>query len=476
MSQLTRLGTKVRGLRRRERMTQAQLADRLGISPSYLNLIENNRRPLTAGLLLKLAHEFKLDLASFSPSDDARLLSDLREVFGDPMFESSGVTAADLHELSAAAPGVARAVLTLYRSYKSAREAADMLGERLAQHGQGQARLADTPTEEVNDLVQRRQNHFPAIEQAAEALWREAELDADDVYGGLIAFLHERYKIDVRTVQAAEGQAMRRYDAKRRLVTLSEVLPPRSRRFQLAHQVGLIHASDVLDALGDDELLSSEASRALARVVAANYFAAAVLMPYEPFLRAAQTSRYDIELLAHRYGASFEQVCHRLTTLRRPGAEGIPLHFIRIDIAGNISKRFSASGIRMPRFSGACPRWNVHAAFLTPGMFRVQLSRMPDGNVYFCVARTVRRDSGGYNMPHTVHSIGVGCEVHHARAMVYSDGVDLDTGAATPVGVTCRTCEQPDCAQRVFPPMQHPLEIDENVRGVSFYSPVAGER
>ncbi len=474
MNELARLGAKVRALRRREKMTQAQMADRLGVSASYLNLIENNRRPLTAGLLLKLAHEFQLDLASFSPSDDARLVSDLREVFSDPMFEASGVTAADLGELSASAPGVARAVLTLYRSYKSARESAEMFGEQLAQQGQGLLRLAETPTEEVNDLVQRRQNYFPEIERAAEALWQEAALDADDVYGGLIAFLQQRHKIDVRTVRAADQQAMRRYDEERGLITLSEVLPPRSRRFQLAHQVALIHCREVLDAVGEDDELSSDAARSLARVVAANYFAAATLMPYEPFLRAAQTSRYDIELLAHRYGASFEQVCHRLTTLRRPGAEGIPLHFIRIDIAGNISKRFSASGIRMPRFSGACPRWNVHAAFLTPGMFRVQLSRMSDGPVYFCIARTVRRDSGGYNMPHTVHSIGIGCEVHHARAMVYSDGIDLDnTGAATPVGVTCRTCEQLDCEQRVLPSMQHPLAIDENVRGVSFYSPVS---
>ncbi len=472
MSELTRLGAKVRALRRREKLTQAQMADRLGVSPSYLNLIENNRRPLTAALLLRLAQEFQLDLASFSPNDDARLVSDLREVFGDPMFEASGVTAADLADLSASQPSVARAVLTLYRGYKSARESVETVADQLEQQGQGVARLSESPNEEVHDLVQRHSNYFPEIERAAEALWADAKLDSEDVYGGLIDFLRKRYAIEVRTVHASEGQAMRRFDDERGLVTLSEVLPPRSRRFQLAHQVGLIHCRAILAKLGEDEALSSDSSRALATVVAANYFAAAALMPYEPFARAARESRYDIELLAHRYGASFEQVCHRLTTLRRPGNEGIPLHFIRIDIAGNISKRFSGSGIRMPRFSGACPRWNVHAAFLTPGMFRVQLSRMSDGAVYFCIARTVRRDSGGYNMPHTVHSIGVGCEVRHARAMVYSDGVDLDNvTAATPVGVTCRTCEQADCEQRVLPPMTQPLEIDENVRGVSFYSP-----
>jgi hypothetical protein len=251
------------------------------------------------------------------------------------------------------------------------------------------------------------------------------------------------------------------------------VLPPRSRRFQLAHQVGLITQSEILDRLIRDESLTTQESRSLARVALANYFAAALLMPYQPFLDAAKAERYDIELLAHRFGASFEQVCHRLTTLRRPGSEGVPLHFLRIDIAGNISKRFSGSGIRFARFSGACPRWNVHAAFMTPGMIRTQLSRMEDGAVYFCIARTVRSDRGGYNAPHTVQAIGLGCEVRYARELVYSDGVDVDNpNAATPVGVTCRICSHLDCEQRAFPALQHPLRIDENVRGVSFFAPV----
>jgi predicted transcriptional regulator len=196
-------------------------------------------------------------------------------------------------------------------------------------------------------------------------------------------------------------------------------------------------------------------------------------MPYEPLLEAARAERYDIELLAHRFGTSFEQVCHRLTSLRRPGREGVPMHLIRIDMAGNISKRFSASGIRIARFSGACPRWNIHSAFLTPGMIRVQLSRMPDGHVYFCIARTIRSDRGGYNVPHTVQAIGMGCEVERARELVYSDGVDLDhADGVVPVGVTCRLCEHLDCPQRAFPPLLHPLRVNENVRGVSFYAPV----
>ncbi|MCA9573554.1 MAG: DUF2083 domain-containing protein, partial [Myxococcales bacterium] len=197
---------------------------------------------------------------------------------------------------------------------------------------------------------------------------------------------------------------MRRYDPEKRRITLSEVLPPRSRRFQVAHQTALLTQTEVLDSLGLDDELNSE-SRALRRVVLANYFAAAVLMPYEPFLASAKEHRYDIELLAHRYRTSFEQVCHRLTNLRRPGNEGIPLHFIRIDVAGNISKRFSASGIRMPRFSGACPRWNVYTAFLQPGAINVQISQMPDGQAFFCIARTVLKNSGGFGQPRSYLSI-----------------------------------------------------------------------
>ena len=266
---------------------------------------------------------------------------------------------------------------------------------------------------------------------------------------------------------------MRRYEPERKTLSLSELLPPRSRRFQLAHQVGLIAVSDVIDRLlKDEEGLTSTESRALARVALANYFAAALLMPYSPFHEAARVERHDVELLAHRFGTSFEQVCHRLTTLRRAGAEGVPCHFMRIDIAGNISKRFSGSGIRFARFNGACPRWAVHAAFLTPGMIRVQLSRMPDGTRYFGMARTVRNDRGGYHAPHSMLSVSIGCEARFARELVYSDGVDVESNeAVVPVGVTCRLCEHHDCEQRVFPSMQHPLRIDENLRGVSFFGP-----
>jgi predicted transcriptional regulator len=269
-------------------------------------------------------------------------------------------------------------------------------------------------------------------------------------------------------------QGLRYYDEDARVVHLSEVLDHQNRTFQLAHVLCLVEQQKVLDELTAGLDISSDTGIARCHVELANYFAAAVLMPYEPFLEAARQERYDLELLGHRFRASFEQVCHRLTSLRRPRAEGVPFHLMCVDVAGNISKRFSSLGMRIARFSGACPRWIIHKAFQTPGMIRVQISRMPDGTTYFCVARTLEKDWGGYHALHAMQAIEIGSPVEYARELVYSDGVDLENlGAAVPVGVTCRLCERTDCEQRAFPALHTPLKIDENLRGIAFYSPVS---
>lgn len=467
------LGSKIRALRRREAMSQVALAERLGISPSYLNLIEHNRRTLSAPLLIKLASVFDVDLKSFASEHDGRLVSDLLEAFGDPLFEGHALNAHEVRELAASAPNAARAVLALYQSYRGARESADSLAARLSGDEFSGLDGSRLPSEEVSDLLQRRLNHFAELEEAAEALVRELALTPDTLFEKLAAHLRARHGVDVRVERsAAMHGAVRRFEPAEGRLTLSEVLRRGSRNFQLAYQIGLLSQDRALERITRDKLLTTADSQALARVALANYFAGAVLMPYEPFLEAARAERYDLEVLANRFRTSFEQVGHRLTTLRRPRVEGVPFHFVRVDIAGNISKRFSASGLRFARFSGACPRWNVFAAFLTPGMVRVQLSQMPDGTTYFWVARTVRKDSGGYLAPSTVLAIGLGCEVSFARELVYADGVDLQNReAVVPVGPTCRLCERMDCEQRAFPPVQHPLQVNENVRGLSFYAP-----
>ncbi|MEW5850983.1 MAG: short-chain fatty acyl-CoA regulator family protein [Myxococcota bacterium] len=477
MTDAPRLGGRIRALRRQQNMSQAALAAALGISPSYLNLIEANRRPLTAQLLIKLAQHFKVDLASFAPEEDQRLVGELMEVFGDPLFESHPVTNVDVRELASSSPAAARSILTLYRAYQGARESADTLAHRVSDRDELSGVGARLPSEEVTDFIQAHMNHFPELESAADALVGEAVRNREDLYRGLVRFLEEVHGIRVYQARAdTDATVLRRYDPGARTLTLSELLAPRSRNFQLAHQIALLTHRRLLDQLVDDPHLTTEESRALGRVALANYFAGAVLMPYQQFLDACHDVRYDVQLLGHRFRTSFEQVCHRLTTLRRPGAEGVPFHLIRIDIAGNISKRFSASGIRFARFSGACPKWNVFAAFLTPGLIRLQISRMPDGAMYFCLARTLNKEGGGYHSQPAVHAIGMGCPVAYADKLVYSDGLDLSRlDTAVPVGVTCRVCERTECEQRAFPSMRQPLRVDENQRGISFYAPTKKE-
>jgi predicted transcriptional regulator/DNA-binding XRE family transcriptional regulator len=472
--ELPRLGAKVRALRRRENLSQVQMAERLGISPSYLNLIESNRRPLPAALLIKLAQIFGVDLHAFGGDEDARVVNDLLEVFSDPVFDAYQLTSADLRELALNSPQIARAVLALYSSYKTQRGASEELASRLDGEEATGVDRSQLPSEEVNDLVQKNMNYFPELEEAAEELWRKARFDAEELYPGLIRYLDKQHGIHVRIARGgAERGVLRRFDAERNVLTLSELLPTRSRTFQVAHQIALLTQHARIGKLVAEGHFTSEQARGLARVALANYFAGAVIMPYAPFLEACQKERYDIDVIGRRFRVGFEQVCHRFTSMRRPGAEGVPFHMIRIDMAGNISKRFSASGIRFARFSGACPRWNIFSAFMTPGMIRIQLSRFSDGTTYFCLARTIHKDSGGYHAQQPVQAIGLGCRVDHARELVYSDGVDLENPhLATPVGVTCRLCERSDCEQRAFPSIRQPLEVDENVRGVSLYAPV----
>jgi predicted transcriptional regulator/transcriptional regulator with XRE-family HTH domain len=476
---MSTLGTKVRSIRRRERITQADLAAKLEISPSYLNLIEHNQRPLPAHLLVKVAQILKVELNSFADDDHSRLAGDLQEAFGDPMFEEHAVTTVDMRDL-AEHPATARAVLALYQAYRSTVESTRALASKVYDgqdfHGIDPAHL---PSEEVSDVLQHNVNYFPELEAAASEAGSRAIDNRADAYRSLTQYLREKHRIEVAVVPVGRDRtATRRYDPERRTLSLSAVLPPWSRQFQLAHQLALIEAAPLLDSIVErsKDFLTTPESAKLCRIALASYFAAALLMPYDEFLSISVQVRYDIELLQHHYTASWEQVCHRLTTLRNPGRLGVPFHFVRVDIAGNISKRFSGTGIRFARFSGSCPRWDVHAAFLTPGRIRTQLSKMPDGTAYFCVARTIRK-SFGYATGDALMAVGIGCPVSDARKLVYADGYDLDNlDAAVPIGTTCRLCERLDCEQRAFPPLQHGFTIDENVRGASFYAPAEGVR
>lgn len=468
------IGGKLRRLRQERRFTQAQMAAELGISPSYLNLIESNRRPVTARVLVQLADKLKVEIGSLASFDEERMTSELMEALSDPIFEEHDVKASDVRDVVSTLPAIGQVLLALYRSHRHSMPSNDPV-ERLDDDG-AEASLASLPTEEVSDLIQSRGNHFPDLEKAAEQLWRENDIALHTLHHDLIRVLTQRLSVQVEIVPSARMTGLlRSYNPLTRRLELSEMLPLASRTFQLAHQIAFLAFRPKLEFLAAGGKLTTPAADALAFSALANYFAAAVMMPYDRFIEAARSTRYDVEVLQRRFGVSFEQVCHRLTTLRRPGNEGIPFHLIRVDIAGNISKRFSASGIHIARFGAACPRWNVYDAFTTPGMVRVQVSEMPDGQTFFCLARTVETPGlsgqrSGLRSQMEKRAIALGCAIHHAREIVYADGLHLeDKQIVTPIGVSCRICPRTDCADRASPPLSHKLDIDENRRGYTAY-------
>jgi predicted transcriptional regulator/DNA-binding XRE family transcriptional regulator len=477
------LGTRLRTLRRRANITQASLARQLGISASYLNLIESNQRKFPAELMFRAADALSIDVRTFaSGAGDEHLEAQVLEALSAPMFDDADIKAPDVRELTSSHPAIAKAIVKLYGRWEASQEALEKLGGMvLDSKARAEWRLGDEeqlqdlaatrlPSEEVNDLVQRQQNYFPELEELADGLRQRHRMRPELVFEGLVRAMEVDWGVEVRIARAAAAQPfVRRYDADAGVLWISEALAPRSRNFHVAHQLGLLSTREVCADLLSDPALTREESRTLGRMVFASYFAGAMLMPYDAFFEAAESERYDVELLGHRFRTSFEQVAHRLTTLRKRGQEGVAFHFVKTDTAGNVAKRFSASGIQFARFSGGCPRWNVNQAFLAPGRISIQVSEMPDGERYFCLARTVHKRYGGHRSAETVTAVCIGCKLTEAPRLVYSDGIDLDRVEVVEIGTNCRVCDRLGCAHRAFPSLRHRLALDENIRLVAFY-------
>jgi hypothetical protein len=480
----------------------------VGISPSYLNLIEHNKRPIGGALLNRISAALALDSRHLAGTEEERIIAELSEVAADIAQIGIEITPRDASEVVAGSPRAARTIVRLYRAYREAQLRSDLLGERLGEDsflaetsrqilslittirsyaeilkdygdlsptersrfaamladesealatqatslfdfmsGHGARRPRAAPREEIEDFISDRANYFPRLEEAAEQV-------LDDLGGApsleaLSKLLDRRHGIRTQ-VSGPEGLPPEgeRLDGATFLV--SEALGRRSARFRLARLVGTLAFGDRLDALVAESALSSpEAALGLRRALA-GYFAGALLMPYMPFRAAIDSLRFDIIRIGHRFDASFEQVCQRCTSMRRPGAEAIPLHFLRTDLAGNISKRFSASGLRLPRYGGACPRWIIHHAFAAPGRILAQVARLPSGEAFFSVARAdVPR--GALGTTERNHAVMIGCAVENAQRFGYADGLNLTAPqTAVPVGITCRQCVRDDCSQRAF--------------------------
>ena len=453
-------GVKLREIRSRLGLTQKAFADKLGVSLPYLNQMENNHRPVSAAVVLALAQEFGLDVTELTVGESERLVSDMREALADPVFTAAAPPLADLRLAASNAPALARAFLDLHRAYRQSHERLASLDEAL---GREDAALRPSPWEEVRDFFHYCDNYIDAVDRAAEHFATPAGPHRD--IGILAEELLRRQGI---ALHYSDNPEMRRDDPATRRLEISARAQGATRRFQLLYQVALITQNDLLEATLDLARFSTPEARDIAKIGLANYFAGAALLPYRAFQEAAKETRYDLERLADIFGASVEQVAHRLSTLQRPGAKGIPFFFVRVDQAGTITKRHSATRLQFARFGGACPLWNVHAAFETPGKFLRQLAETPDGVRYLCLARDVSKPAGAYLAPVRRYAICLGCEVRHAHELVYSDGLDLK-GRFEPIGISCRICERRDCHQRSVPPLERRLRVDPDRRGLLPY-------
>ncbi|MEL7092212.1 MAG: short-chain fatty acyl-CoA regulator family protein [Pseudomonadota bacterium] len=455
-------GAKLREMRNRVDLTQKDFAARLGVSLPYLNQMENNHRPVSTSVVLGLAQEFGMDVTELSASDGARLVSDMREALADPVFSGDMPPLADLRLAASNAPALARAFLDLHRAYRQTHERLASLDEAL---GREDARAQPSPWEEVRDFFHYCDNYIDAVDRAAE---RFADRAAP---GGIRRAAIDRLEEAGITVKSEDTDTLRRFDPDTGTLSLSNRAAPETQTFQLLLQLALTTQDTLLEATLDFARFRSPEARAIAKIGLANYYAGAALMPYAPFLTAAQTARHDLERLATAFGASIEQVCHRLSTLQRPGAKGIPFFFVRVDQAGTITKRHSATRLQFARFGGACPLWNVHKAFELPGQFLRQLAETPDGVRYISLARDVTKTAGHFGAPVRRFAIALGCEVRHAADLVYADGLDLTrSDAFEPIGISCRICERAGCHQRSVPPLERQLSVDPDVREVLPYA------
>jgi predicted transcriptional regulator/transcriptional regulator with XRE-family HTH domain len=460
------IGRTVRRLRAERGLTQQALAARLGISASYLNLIEHDQRAVTASVLIKLTEALGVDLAALSGHAERQLESGLREVLADPLLGLDEIPEAEVQAMAASAPNAARGMLALYRAWRVARE--DASGIALPS-----GRRILLPNEEARDFFHERANHFPALEEFSEKLIAELDAAPAEMNHAIAERLRRRH--EVRVTVTAMSDAIRRYDPATRVLQLSESVPRESRGFRMAFQLALMEGREAVErALAGHQPTTAEAA-SLIRIGLLNYAAGALLMPYAPFLAAARALRHDVEALALRFGVSFEQAAQRLSTLQREGARGVPFFFLRSDPAGNVDKRFSAAGFPFARFGGSCPKWIVHHAFDTPGSVRVQIADLPDGATFLCFARASRGPSARWGEPAPVHVVAMGCDISRAGEVVYADGLDLPA-AKVGIGLSCRLCPRPDCRSRAFPPLEHRLQLDANEEGTTTWRFAAAEK
>ena len=449
------LGPRIRRLRRELGLTQQGMAEDLGISASYVALLERNQRPLTADLLLRLARTYRLDVAELAAEDGEGYARRITELLRDPIFEDIAVPALEIADLATSFPGVSEALVRVYGAY--AREQEALAQQRSAG---GDADESDA-IQEARRYFNARRNHIRELEERA----GELAAEVDDA-GGLAQWIRARGTRVRFLPSEVLLDSLRRHDRHAGQLLIDETLSPSSRNFQLATHIAYTALRGEIARLVRAEPFSSETAATLVRRSLANYGAAAILMPYDRFSRTVEERRYDIEAIAAHFGCSFEQVAHRLTTLGRPGEERVGFFFLRVDEAGNVSKRLDGAGFPFAAHGGGCPLWSVHSVFRQPGEVVTQWLELPDGQRFFSIARTVRSGGGRHGRPSVLRAVALACAAEHAGRLVYADGADPRTADATPIGLSCSLCHRESCIARSVPPIGREILSDEYRRGV----------
>jgi len=465
-----KIGPKIKAFRRQLGMQANKLAEELGISPSYLNLIEKGKRKIDGDLLLKVCEKLRIELSDLTSKTDLNLENNISELLSDELFEDLDILGPEVKDLVNTNPKIAKALIKLGDNFKQkdheiVNKLENISGKII------DSRKAAFPGEVISDFLQENKNFFPKLENFANNIFEKVKQNNRTRYIALCDFLKSEYGITVKDIIPEEGKPFSKiYKSKQKELFLSDYLSLETKKLHAAAQISQEGASKEIDEYLSTFNFPSEEAKKLTRVALLNYCGAAILMPYKLFHKECKELKYDLELLQNTFATSFEQVAHRVTCLQDPSLPGIPFHFLRVDVAGNISKRFSLSGIEIPRYGGACPRWNVYSAFSRPGVIQAAVSKMTNGEKYVCIARTVEKGVGRYGQKKSTLSIGLGCEAKYAKDFVYTENLDLnDKKSELPIGVSCRTCDRLDCSQRAFPPLHKKFDIDINSRGVSVY-------
>ncbi len=465
-----KIGPKIKAFRRQLGIQANKLSEQIGISASYLNLIESGKRNVDSNLIIKICSELRINVSDLTSKSDLNLENDISELLSDEIFEDLDILGPEVKDLVASNPKMAKALIKLGDNFKQkdhdiVNKVENISGKII------DSRRAAFPGEVIADFLQENKNYFPKLEEFANDIFQEVKQNNRTRYIALCEFLKRKYGVQVNDVIPEEGKPFSKiYKEKEKVLLLSDYISLETKKLYAAAQIAHIGAKDQINFYLSNFKFPSNEAKELSRIALLNYCGAAILMPYELFHKECKNLKYDLELLQNTFATSFEQVAHRVTCLQDPKLPGIPFHFLRVDVAGNISKRLSLSGIEIPRYGGACPRWNVYSAFSRPGVIQAAVSKMSNGEKYVCIARTVEKGVGRYGQKKSMLSIGLGCEAKYAKDFIYTENLDLnDKKSELPIGVSCRTCDRLDCSQRAFPPLHKKFDVDVNARGVSVY-------